>query len=660
MTPLEIREATMINIIRALFGAVAALACRILLCLACAVMAIGLATIASRVPVIGFLGLAYVAWRRLRRRGASDSYGTATTASLSQMESGGLLSEDGLILGRCLAEPPSLLGAALGLFSPWISSELACRTFLAALFGGGWIRDRLIRVTGYVHLLTCSPAGGGKGVAALIPNLLSYRGNAVVIDPKGELFRATAKHRRRKFGHRIIRLDPYNVCGLGGDSLNPLDFIDEKAPDFLDQCRDIANMLIIRQHDEKDPHWNDSAEANATAFAAFVCGCEPDRSKRHLGTMRALASSPGRYAKAVEVMQATDACDGVIRRMGGQLAWFGGDELASVQTTFARHTNFLDSPAVTRNIASSSFDPLILRRGKATVYLILPHDRLASLSRLQRLWIGTIMRRTTRGPVTERNPVLWLLDEMAHIGHMQAIEDAVTLMRGMGVRLWFIFQSLSQVKTCFGEKAQTVLDNCGTLQFFAVNSYETAEEISKRIGDTTIAISSVNDTTGHSHPTGFSAQPQSSNRSDSRSVTHSEIARRLLKPEEVITLSPEVCLIFHKHLPVVVGRLVRHYNSPEFRWGGTAAPRRLGIAAGILAAFTLAASTMISAVALAVVPPPRRGRPPVGRSIGRAPVAAAHAQPAVTHAKAPVRPARRPNSRQHRRPGPSGHLIKIE
>ena len=85
----------MINILRALFGAVAALACRILLCLACAVMAIGLATIASRVPVIGFLGLAYVAWRRLRRRGASDSYGTATTASLSHMESGGLLSRTG-------------------------------------------------------------------------------------------------------------------------------------------------------------------------------------------------------------------------------------------------------------------------------------------------------------------------------------------------------------------------------------------------------------------------------------------------------------------------------------------------------------------------------------------------------------------------------------
>ncbi len=63
------------------------------------------------------------------------------------------------------------------------------------------------------------------------------------------------------------------------------------------------------------------------------------------------------------------------------------------------------------------------------------------------------MRVITRGKPTEKNPVLWLLDEMAHIGQMRAIEDAVTLMRGMGMRLWFFFQSLDQLKTCFGDKA---------------------------------------------------------------------------------------------------------------------------------------------------------------------------------------------------------------
>jgi len=664
----------MIQRFRALLSGLIAAACRIVLILACGVAALGLAVLSLRVPVVGLVVLAYVAWRRFGQRGVTDSYGSATTASLSRMESGGLLSEDGLILGRCLADPPSLRAGALALFSPRTGSDLACRTFFAALFGGKWLSNRLIRVTDHVHLLTCSPTGGGKGIAALIPNLLSYRGNCVVVDPSGTLFKQTAKHRRRKFGHRIIRLDPFGVCGPGGDSLNCLDFIDHRAEDFVDQLRDLADRLVIRHHDEKDPHWNESACSNITALSGFVCGAEPDPAKRNLGTMRGLAASRDKYAQAVLIMQQMDACQGVIARLGGSLTWHEGEELASVQSTLDRHTNFLDSPVVRRNTATSSFDPLILRKGKATVYLILPHDRLASQSRLQRLWIGTIMRRITRG-ADERRPVLWLLDEMAHIGHMQAIEDAATLMRGMGIRLWLFVQSLPQLKTCFGEKAAAVLDNMGTQQYFGINSYETAEEISKRIGDMTIGIETENYTSGDSHATGTNAQHQGGNRSQSKTLNRSEIARRLLKPEEVLTLSPDVCLIFHKHLPMCVGTLVKFFEAAEFKRGGTASPRRLGIAAMIVAGFTLFASCLVTAVGLAVVRPqglpPRPGIKARGTSWQASPVVGVPARPP---APVPVRagvssPARkapdfrsagRLGTRPHRRSGASGFLIKIQ
>ena len=33
-----------------------------------------------------------------------------------------------------------------------------------------------------------------------------------------------------------------------------------------------------------------------------------------------------------------------------------------------------------------------------------------------------------------------------HIGKMRPIEDAVTLMHGMGMRLWFFFQSIDQLQ----------------------------------------------------------------------------------------------------------------------------------------------------------------------------------------------------------------------
>jgi type IV secretion system protein VirD4 len=590
---------------RALIGNIMTLACRVLLILACCMAGYGLYVITGRYPGLLVVAGGIIAWRKLHHRGVSDSYGSATVATMRMMERGGLLADNGLILGRCVREAPPFKTALVKLFSPFTRSDLACRYFLAAVFSDRWLSDRLIRVNNHVHLLTCSPAGGGKGVAALIPNLLSYRGNCVIVDPKGELFKATAKHRRNKFGKKIYRLDPFNVCGPGGDTLNPFDFIDARDDDFLDDCRAFANQIIIREGDEKQPHFNDMAELNLTALTAFVCACEHNKKRRHLGTLRGIASTREIYNQAVEVMSQTEGFNGVIRRLAGQIAFPAEEEQSSVLSTFARQTNFLDSPPVAHNVSSSSFDPLELKHGNADLYLILPHHLLSSLSRLQRLWIGTVMRRATEGPPTEHRQILWLLDEMAHIGRMQVIEDAVTLYRGMGMRLWFIFQCLEQLNTCFGPKASSILDNIGTQQYFAIKSYQTAEALSQRIGDTTRAIASDNVSDSDSQPTGVTPQPQSGNRSRSTGITYSEISRRLVKPEEILTLDHSICLILHRNLPVVVGRLVRYFDAPEFRWGGSARPRRLGLAAAFLGCVTLATSTVFAALAVAATQPRR-------------------------------------------------------
>jgi type IV secretion system protein VirD4 len=107
----------------------------------------------------------------------------------------------------------------------------------------------------------------------------------------GELFKATAAHRRKRFGKKIYRLDPFSVCGPGGDSLNPFDFLNPRDDDFLDACRAFANQIIIQETEEKNPHFNDMAELNLTTLTAFVCGCEHDVNRRHLGTVRGIASS---------------------------------------------------------------------------------------------------------------------------------------------------------------------------------------------------------------------------------------------------------------------------------------------------------------------------------------------------------------------------------
>ncbi len=84
--------------------------CRIVFLTACGLFALGVVLIGVRFPAAVLIVAAFMAWRRMRRgSGSGWSHGQAKFTSLHEAERGGLLADDGLILGRCLPEKPSKL-----------------------------------------------------------------------------------------------------------------------------------------------------------------------------------------------------------------------------------------------------------------------------------------------------------------------------------------------------------------------------------------------------------------------------------------------------------------------------------------------------------------------------------------------------------------------
>jgi type IV secretion system protein VirD4 len=565
---------------------------RLMLILSMATIAASFLAVGRLYPILLWLAAGAVAFRGRRAVGLW-SHGTSRMSWFFDLLNNGLLGREGLILGRVgVAERPTLGQAVRLLLDPRVASDVACQAVLSAVYNRRWAAERMIRVRRFNHLLTVAPAGKGKSVSVLVPNLLSYTGSVVICDPKSELWHLTSSARER-LGQRVFLLDPGGLCRAASDGFNPLDFIDPSSPDFFDRCRDLANMLVIRTGEEREPYWNDASEIILTAFIAFTC-TEPNKHLRNLTTVLKLLSSRAKYLSAIKVMMQTEGYGGLIQRLGQMLTWFVDRELGSVMTTTQRHIAWIHSPAVAACLSSTSFDPRLLRTGRVSVYLVLAHDKMTVWQGLMRTWLGSIMRITTRGVPSERNPVLFLIDEAGNIGNMRALQDGITLMRGMGIRIWLFFQNLGQLYECYGKHAPIILGNLEIQQYFGLNDYDTAELVSKRIGEQTILVNTDSGGKSYSWPDGLPGrEPQPGNRSVNSGWSEAPTGRAVLQPSEILVLPPSVSLTFVNNLPVIPATLLRYYDAPEFKNGSTGVQRGMGLGTVLAAAAVLMVSLVL-------------------------------------------------------------------
>jgi type IV secretion system protein VirD4 len=512
--------------------------------------------------------------------------------------------KDGLMIGQLNEwQAPSVLKGMMGLMNPFVRSADACHRFLGALFRKPRKSAPMVRLVDAVHTAVIAPSGIGKGVSFVVPFLLDCRDSCVVVDFKGELARLTAKHRREKLGHRIVMLDPFKLVTDSPDTFNPLDFISKSKDDpiGIDHCRELAETQILRTGMETESHWMDVAEHwIASAIATVVEYGDPD--DRSLQTARELLTDPARIESLIKLMRSSNAWGGMLARMGHQLTHFKDKELGSTLTSANRFLRYLDTIAVAASTRTSTFNPSELLDGKTTMYFVLPPEHARTQSPLLRMWIGAMFRACIQGGLQERTKVHFVLDEASSLGHMEQIDDAIDKYRGYGVRLLFFYQSLGQLKKCFPDgQDQTFLSGVSKV-FFGTSDPQTADFVSNCLGDETIIVESGGVSHARSIQTS-SRDNDSSSTSRTDSDNWAQQGRRLLKPEEVLALSPRTAITF---APGVCPRpicttLTRYYeNKPSFRGYLRQASITLAISFGLFLGFGLLALFLSGALA----PPP--------------------------------------------------------
>lgn len=391
------------------------------------------------------------------------------------------------------------------------------------------------------HIVTVAGSRAGKGTSLIVPNLLSYPGSVVVIDPKGENAALTARHRATFSNHRVIVLDPFNEARQPEElrgAYNPLDLIDPLADDAIDLAGALASALVMRSND-KDAHWDESAKQIIEALILHVCETEDRTGRRTLARVyQLLMRGDAEFSAAIDEqaiaagaeppemnnfkalwmhMSLSEAENENVRDVivgaAETLQAMGESERGSVLSTARRNTRFLATPSIQKVLGSTTFDLEMLKthEGGASLYLCLPARYLASHARFLRLIVNQVlfqMEAIGLATPASGHPVLFVLDEFAALGHMETIEKAAGLMAGYGIKLWPILQDLTQLKRHYRQSWETFLGNAGVLTFFGNVDLTTLDWLAKRMGQTEITVSdtseSHNRTSGESQQTGSS------------------------------------------------------------------------------------------------------------------------------------------------------------
>lgn len=475
--------------------------------------------IAASGGLLGILAAVLGSVWRSRWERSVTTYGSARWAEKSDLQKAGLLTDEGVFLGR-------------------------------------W-KDNYLRHSGPEHVLAFAPTRSGKGVGLVIPTLLSWTGSAVIHDIKGENWELTSGW-RGSFSN-CMRFDPTDASS---SRFNPLMEVRKGASEVRD-VQNIADILVDPEGSlERRSHWEKTAHALLVGVILHVLYAEKDKT---LSGCAQFLSDPSRsFEKTLDVMLKTKHVEHssgkhsvhpVVAGAARELLNKSENERSGVLSTALSFLGLYRDPVIAEVTSASDWQISDLTRlnRPMSLYLVVPPSDLSRTKPLMRLVLNQIGRRLTESiPESERRNILLMLDEFPALGRLDFFESALAFMAGYGVRAYLIAQSLNQIEKAYGPN-NAILDNCHVRIAFSTNDERTAKRISEALGTKT-ELRSQKNYTGHRLAPWLSHMM----------VSRQETQRALMTPGEVMQMSPADEVVMVSGTPPILAKKLRYFQDGNF------------------------------------------------------------------------------------------------
>jgi len=394
------------------------------------------------------------------------------------------------------------------------------------------------------HVLIIGTTRSGKSRRIFMPSIwhLAQMGESMVIcDLKKELQPITKEYLKR-MGYNIVTLDIRNPStGNRWNILNPVVEALKESNDALaiQHANDIAHTLSYDPRYRGDPIWPAAKKSLISALILAVAVEAPREHKNMATAFYMLANlgqdggtgldsyfdllpleHPARSPYAIYKMS--------VDKMRSSIAT---DTLSSLQV-------FGIDPAVVWMVSDQDHELRAPGKDKTAVFLIIPDERtnrnvLASLYIQQSYGALVDLANQNKGRLPLR--VNYLLDEFGNIPGIADFTTKITTAGGRGIRFILAVQGIDQLSEHYPDKENTIMGQCWTWIYLLTADQKTAELISAKTGNYTVATESYNS----------SAQMSGSY---SNGVTQGLTSRPLVMKDEVMRWPEDYALILRTRL----------------------------------------------------------------------------------------------------------------
>lgn len=380
----------------------------------------------------------------------------------------------------------------------------------------GRYKGKYLTFRGTQFVMVAARTRSYKGVAIVIPNLLTFSDSVVVLDVKGENFDLTSRY-RQACGQKVFRWAPFDEGGYT-HRWNPL-FKIARSPAFVrvGRLQRIAARLY-HTSDARNKFFYEQASDLFLGLALYLMEMTDDCT---FGQVLRLATKPDKTVREhlSELMQheakegepLSGDCLGALSRVLAS----PDETMLNIVSTFNSGLRLFSNAIVDQATSACDFDLDRVRREPISIYVVLPVRDLSVASLLANLFFTQCIEDNLdvlpgEDP-TIRYQCLLVLDEFPAIGRIDVIDKGNAFIAGYWIRLLTILQSKTQTEPneLYGVAGtRTLFTNHAVLVAYAPGNQQDAKELSETLGTFTQKATSTSRSRGRNTSTGTNTSDQ--------------------------------------------------------------------------------------------------------------------------------------------------------